>query len=602
MLRSTAILLLALSLRAAERPPVPRFTDPARRARLEAAFPQITAIFENFWRDHGIPGLAFGVVIDGDLALVKGFGEQNRESHTPVTPDTVFRIASMTKSFTALAILQLRDQGKLSLEDPVAKWIPEFSSFDYPTRDSAPIRIRTLLTHGAGFPEDNPWGDRQLSTPDDVLTSWLRKGLPFSTPPDSAYEYSNYGFALLGRIVARCSGVPYADYIAQNILEPLQMRASTLRPESVPAALRAIGYGRNGGQYQVIPSLPHGAFGSMGGMQVSARDLGRYVAFHLSAWPPRDDAENGPVRRSSVREMQHPWRPSRFQINTPDNPQAARTSAYGYGLGISQTCQFRRIVAHSGGLPGFGSNMMWLPDYGVGIFAMTNLTYTSGAAAIDQALEALRRTGALNPRELPASAELLATREAIIGIWNRLERKQLERLAADNLFQDVPALDRMKQIESLKAEAGACGTAGPMKPDNLLRGGFRIPCEKAAIDVYFTLAPTMPPTVQRLDFSIQTNLSPAARKSVDALATAIGRTDGEGAHVPVAQLYAIRLEMGNCKAGELLSRHESGNGFVRATVRLECDRGPLLARVELDNDGKLRSAAFVRPEDQACSQ
>src|SRR5262249_40424541 len=161
----------------------------------------------------------------------------------------------------------------------------------------------------------------------DELTLWLKKGLPFSTPPDTAYEYSNYGFGLLGRIVARCSGQPYPEYIREHILDPLQMRASTLDAGSVPSAVRANGYGRNGDQYTLIPSLPHGAFGSMGGMLVSARDLGRYVAFHLSAWPPRDDPEAGPVRRSSVREMQHPWRPSGLRASSSTN---ARASAYGY--------------------------------------------------------------------------------------------------------------------------------------------------------------------------------------------------------------------------------------------------------------------------------
>jgi D-alanyl-D-alanine-carboxypeptidase/D-alanyl-D-alanine-endopeptidase len=99
---------------------VPRFTDGTRRAKLEAAFPRIEKVFERFQQERRIPGTAFGIVIDGDLAYVKGFGVRDRTSQTPVTPDTVFRIASMTKSFTALSILKLRDAGKLSLEDPVA--------------------------------------------------------------------------------------------------------------------------------------------------------------------------------------------------------------------------------------------------------------------------------------------------------------------------------------------------------------------------------------------------------------------------------------------------------------------------------------------------
>src|SRR5947209_3469046 len=241
-----SIFISTLAMAAADRPPVPRFTDPARRAKLEAAFPAIQTIFEKFLEQRGIPGLSYGVVIDGDVAFVKGLGVRDRASQDPVTPDTVFRIASMTKSFTAMAVLRLRDAGKLSLEDPVSKWIPEFARFDYPTRDSAPIRIRNLMSHSAGFPEDNPWGDRQLAVTDETLTAWLRQGLPFSTAPGTAYEYSNYGFALLGRVVAKASGVSYREYLEKEILLPLGMRASTLDASAVPARLRAIGYGKQG--------------------------------------------------------------------------------------------------------------------------------------------------------------------------------------------------------------------------------------------------------------------------------------------------------------------------------------------------------------------
>src|SRR3989442_985739 len=183
----------------------------------------------------------------------------------------------MTKSFTALAILKLRDEGKLSLDDPASKWIPELGNLKYPTRDSAPIRIRNLLTHGAGFPEDNPWGDRQLAIPNERMTKWLMEGLPFSTAPDTAYEYSNYGFALLGRIVSKASGVPYSEYLAKNILAPLGMRSTTLEAATLPANVRAMGYRLLEKEYFEEPSLPHGAFGSMGGLLTSARDLGRYV-------------------------------------------------------------------------------------------------------------------------------------------------------------------------------------------------------------------------------------------------------------------------------------------------------------------------------------
>ena len=139
----------------------------------------------------------------------------------------------MTKSFTAMAILKLRDEGKLSLDDPVAKHIPELAKLTYPTSDSPVLTIRHLLTHSEGFPEDNPWGDRQLAQSDETLRSWLRDGIPFSTSPGTAFQYSNYGFAILGQIVAKASRQPYADYVRDNILRPLGMNSSTLSMASV---------------------------------------------------------------------------------------------------------------------------------------------------------------------------------------------------------------------------------------------------------------------------------------------------------------------------------------------------------------------------------
>ena len=128
-----------------------------------------------------MPGIAYGILIDGQLAHVGTSGVTDVVAKTPVTPDTVFRIASMTKSFTALAILKLRDEGKLSLEDPAERYVPELAGLAYPTADSPRITIRHLLSHAEGFPEDNPWGDRQLAATDDDMGQMMRRGIPFST-------------------------------------------------------------------------------------------------------------------------------------------------------------------------------------------------------------------------------------------------------------------------------------------------------------------------------------------------------------------------------------------------------------------------------------
>jgi CubicO group peptidase (beta-lactamase class C family) len=603
-----ALLVVTAPVLAADTAPVPRFTDPARRAKLEATFPEVEKAFERFRQERGIPGLVFGIVIDGDVALVKGSGVRDRKSNDPVTADTVFRIASMTKSFTAMSILKLRDEGKLSLDDPAAKWIPQLSQLHYPTRDTRPITIRDLLTHGAGFPEDNPWGDRQLAASEELLTRWLGGGLPFSTPPDTAFEYSNYGFALLGRIVSKVSGVPYREYVEKRILQPLGMKASTLEPDAVPPAVRATGYRRSGESYVEEPSLPHGAFGSMGGLLTSGRDLGRYVAYFLSAFPPRDDQEQGPVRRSSLREMQKPWRAAAFMAGrpSPDSPLNAFSAFYGFGLSVRQDCRFNRTVSHGGGLPGFGSTMVWLPDYGVGIFAMANLTYAGPGEPADEALELFRRTGALKPRELPASPALLSMRDAIVRLWEKWNDDEAKTLAADNFFMDSPAAERREAIDKLKKDFGACRAAETIEPENLLRGQFRMTCERGFVDVYFTLAPTMPPKLQYLRFAPARAFEEKMKKATDALASLVG-TFREDALASLAgpsldagklkqQLEAVRISYGSCRPGEALS----GNGSTNARLRLQCDRGSVDAAVRLDEQGKLLDASFLRPPNVPC--
>ena len=286
--------------------PPPQFTDPQRVKKLEAAMPEVDRILHSYATEKKIPGMVWGVVIDGRLAHTGTFGVRDRTSNAPVTAGTAFRIASMTKSFTALAILKLRDEGKLSLEDPVAKWIPEFARMELPTRDTPPLPLRQLLSHSAGFPEDNPWGDQQLSVTAATLDEWLREGIPFSTPPGTRYEYSNYAFGLLGRVVAKAAGMPYEKYMQREILSKLRMDGTTYEFVEVPAASRAVGYRlKPDGTYSEEPPLPHGVFGSMGGLLTTATDLGRYVAFHLSAWPPRDDGEAGPVNRALVQKYYH---------------------------------------------------------------------------------------------------------------------------------------------------------------------------------------------------------------------------------------------------------------------------------------------------------
>jgi CubicO group peptidase (beta-lactamase class C family) len=187
----------------------------------------IDRAFRTFAEREHIPGAVWAIIIDGRVAHMGVAGYRDIATKSPVDSNSVFRIASMTKSFTAMAILKLRDDGKLSLDDPAEKWIPELARLKYPTSDAPKITVRHLMSHAEGFPEDNPWGDQQLSATDAEMTRMILSGIPFSNSPGVAFEYSNYGFAMLGRIVTRASGVPYNRYIAGRGAHPRRPRRPT---------------------------------------------------------------------------------------------------------------------------------------------------------------------------------------------------------------------------------------------------------------------------------------------------------------------------------------------------------------------------------------
>jgi CubicO group peptidase (beta-lactamase class C family) len=511
----------ALAQGASFKAPAPRFADPNRRAKLATAFPEIDRLFRDYAAEARVPGAAWGIIIDGELAHSGVTGYRDIPSKAPVTPDSVFRIASMTKSFTAIAILKLRDEGKLSLDDAAEKYVPEMKALVYPTSDSPRITIRHLLSHAEGFPEDNPWGDQQLANTDDRLSEQIRSGIPFSNAPGIAYEYSNFGFAILGRIVANVadpSGSPrtaaYTKYIRDHVLQPLGMTSTTLEPAEVPANRLAHGYRWEDAQWKNEPLLANGSFGSMGGMLTTLSDLGKYVGAFLAAWPPRDGVEGPPIRRASLREMQQVWRPAPASVSRSTDGMQLNAGGYGYGLRITQTCQFPTIVAHGGGLPGFGTLMRWLPEYGVGLIAFGNLTYTGWARTFDAALEGLARTGGLQPRVIEPSPALTAARNSVAGLIVTWDDAVADRIAAQNLYLDQSKDRRRAAIEALRTKVGAC-TAGSGfdRVENALRGDWTMSCERGRLRVAITLAPTIPPTVQFL------SVGPAPAPGTQTIAT-----------------------------------------------------------------------------------
>jgi CubicO group peptidase (beta-lactamase class C family) len=491
-----AALTLALTVVVA----TPR-AQPGSTSGLAAGFADVDRILAEYMAQRHVPGAAWGVIVDGQVAHLSAKGLRDVDTAASVDGDSVFRIASMTKSFTAMSILKLRDEGKLSLDDPAERYVPEMAGLTYPTTDAPKITIRHLLSHAEGFPEDNPWGDRHLADTDEQLSRMLRTGIPFSNAPGIAYEYSNLGFAILGRVVTNVSKVPYTEYVNAHILQPLGMTSTTLEPATVAANRLAHGYRWEDERWKNEPLLSNGSFGSMGGMLTSVRDLSRYVALFIAAWPPHDGPETAPIKRSSLREMQHLWSPAPSSVtrNAATGAIQLTSGGYGYGLRVGQNCAFKTIVSHTGGLPGFGSIMIWLPDYGVGLVAFGNLTYTGWTGAATSALEALVKDAGLKPRQPAPSPALTETRDTVSRLVVHWDDRLADSIAAENLFLDTSKDRRRAEIERLRAAVGTCTPgSGFDTVENALRGSWTMNCEKGKLDVSITLAPTLPPTVQFL--------------------------------------------------------------------------------------------------------
>jgi len=471
---------------------------------LDQITPEIDALFARFQADQHVPGLVYGIVKDGKLAYVKGIGVQNIDDRRPVTPDSLFRIASMTKAFTALSILKLRDDGRLRLDDLAEDYIPEMKGWTYPTKDSPRIRIRDLLQHVGGFVTDDPWGDRQQVLPQAEFTKLIAAGVPFSRAPQTAHEYSNLGYALLGRIVAKASGMAYTDYVKQTILTPLGMTSSGYDAPHAPKARYALGYRWENERWTAEPEMADGAFNSMGGLQVSAKDYAKWVAFLLSAWPPRDDADTGPVKRSTVREIAQG---SNFISVTSRNGSSGATAckqaaAYGMGWRVAQDCDLGLTLAHGGGYPGYGSHVMLMPDYGVGIFALSNRTYAGPSAPAWDSAVAMDKAGLLEARAVPVSpaiAEIYAAAKAAYAAGNL---GPLQGRLAMNFLMDRSAENWAAEFARLKAEVGACPADEPLAPTGAMSTTFRLDCEKGELEGGLLLAPTNPVTIQALRFRV----------------------------------------------------------------------------------------------------
>jgi D-alanyl-D-alanine-carboxypeptidase/D-alanyl-D-alanine-endopeptidase len=606
----------------------PGSTSPARKAKLEAVRSRLDQLFQARMEQAHATALVAGIVLDGELAYARSLGVRDLVSRDAVDGDSVFRIASVTKNFTALAIMRLRDQGRVSLDADAAVYLPELRSLAGRTRDAPPITVRMLLTHASGLAFDDYWGGDTFGMSPEELTRFLEAGVSLSRAPGMRYAYSNLGYALLGRIVERVSGVGFRAYVTANILRPLGMTATVWEADDVPRGRLALGYlwkggkqGREPDRLIAEPLPPDGTFAAAGGLYTSPRDYARYVAFNLAAYPPRDDPESGPCRRSTVREMHEGQR--RMRSDDPEaGPVAARTpdgvslraGSYGFGWHNLTTCDEPDRIQHGGYEPGYFSNVVLLPEQGVGIFVMA----TTGSVASASALPILRDAGLL-PRaaDVAPIPELIEASRTITQLLARWDAARVEQTFDRASLRFSWFANFREEFARLAADHGRCHQDGSMTTYGPMRGTWVLACDRGTIELDAVMSPAVPSRVQVVLWREEFPADESGRRIAFAVAAAIdhgwsdARTGGlffaaPGDLATMARwrktVARLAIDYSGCvvEGGVRRTDHQVlGQDSSNAIFRLRCAEGPLELQFSTDPaTGKVVDLAGYPPRDR----
>jgi CubicO group peptidase (beta-lactamase class C family) len=462
---------------------------------------RLDASFGAYVASGQAPGLAYGIMTSEGLIHGTGFGRANESGALPGM-DTPFPIASMSKSFTAAAMLLVRDRGLLSLDDPITRYLPDFRATGVPEDPCDPPSIRMLLSMSGGLTEDNSWVDPQIGMTEEELLRLVAIGLKYSHTPGTVYEYSNLGFALIGLVLQRVTGERIEDFITSELLTPLGMNSTSFSPSSHDAALRAEGYSLDReGNWKPYPVQESRAFASAGGIVSTVRDLSTWVGWLGEAFRPGSSRGVEVLSRASRRELQRVESVIPPALSLQPNGMW-RTSIGGYGLGLHIEHDVHRgvIVSHSGGLPGYKLHMCWHPDSGYGLVVLTNSHRGDPISLATDNLALLLHTNQVPSETIALWRETVSARIAVESLVRQWNEAIAESLFAENVDFDRPIPERRAEIDELVARVGPLRDARPV--DEVLSAAtpadvtWSIPAEHGELICMVHLNELDPPRVQ----------------------------------------------------------------------------------------------------------
>lgn len=481
------------------------------------------------------PALAVGVFTGGKLRAAALRGSIDGAGRPP-RADTAFRIASCTKSFTAAAVLILRDRGLLDLDSEVSAHLPYLrltgAGEDMP---SGPLTLRMLLTMSGGLPTDDPWADRQEAMSGRDFEELLGAGVRLVRTPGTSYEYSNLGYAMLGAVITAAAGRDYTEVVRQELLEPLGLWSTGFDADVRAAGGVAQGYCRRGGAWELQPFSGPGAFSAIGGLFSTLNDLGRWAEWLADGFTDGPEPAGEPLSRASRREMQQLHRYAGPENLVPEGTggsgrtvgsggpggSGAGVGGYGFGLRVLEDPARGLVIGHSGGYPGFSSHMTWHPASGTAVVGFENASYAKVGGLVREVL-----AGVLDGHGGPASGEAgtpaaevpvgtgvtpwpetLAARAVVDRLVEAWDDGLARSVFAGNVELDEAIADRRHRLQQALATVGPLrnGAGEPGLSVTAARLEWVIPGTLGALHCELSMTPEAVPKVQSLTFSAVTS-------------------------------------------------------------------------------------------------
>jgi CubicO group peptidase (beta-lactamase class C family) len=374
----------AAQLAAQAAPPASRLAaDP----EVQAAQRLFSAWMEGQIAYRGLPGIVVGVVADQELVWSAGFGFANTAEKIPMSPETKFRMASHSKLFTATAIMQLREQGKLRLDDPVSRYLPWFQ-VKPAGPDDPPITIEELLTHSSGLPREAGahWTTYEFPTEEQLRALTPERQAAFA--PEVRWKYSNLAYSIAGLVIEAVSGEKWADYVQRHIFSPLGMTSSSV-DQNVSGL--AVGYNRRmpDGSRAVMPFVDARGMAAATGITSTVEDMAKFVSAQFRKGHMGDDRV---LSTGSLREM--------HRVRVLENNW---TSGNAIGFAVRRD-RDRIYIGHGGGYPGYTTQTTINLDARVGVIVLTNTNDSDPGAIATQLMntvgEAVAKTSAPPPERV----------------------------------------------------------------------------------------------------------------------------------------------------------------------------------------------------------